>query len=173
MEVLVAMAVLAIGLVGSAQLIGYSIARSVQARKVSAAQHLGNEILERLRTEVRFDGGMAGPVSGLSEGVAVTAANAWAADRLPYRIDEAVNGNGGAIAGCNPAGAVDPGPGTNYGVGPLAFRFEGNVYWVCYRLAAAPAGYPTGSIDALVKVLWQGTSGVQARHVSAVLVGSW
>jgi|GEM_PF-1654421 len=173
-EVLVSMVVLSIGLVGSVAALGQSIRWSSQARKVTAAQLLGNEILERLRLEARFDGenGVPGAEnSGLSKGGALDAANAWASDRLPYLSSDRVEASAGAqMATCNPAGAAD---GNDYGVGPFALRYEGNVYWVCYRIVAPAAGFPASSIGAFVKILWSGETGIAASHVSGLLAGGF
>jgi len=168
------MVVLSIGLVGSVAALGQSIRWNSQARKVTAAQLLGNEILERLRLEARFDGENAtggAANSGLSKGAALDTRNAWASDRLPYLSTDRVDAPPGAsLSTCNPAGAAD---GNDYGVGPFALRYEGNVYWVCYGIVAPAAGFPAGSIGALVKVIWSGDQGTAASHVTGLLVSGF
>lgn len=170
-EVLVAMGILAIGLLGSGALIGLGIARTAHGRKVSVAQHLGYEILERLRLEVRFDGEAAAPAgasnSGYAKGAELTAATAWRSDRLPYLSTDLVPAEAGALLStCQP----QRDDGVAYGVGPLPFRIGTNLYWVCYGLEPTVTDYPDNSVTAVVKVIWPSSEGYAWRHVAGVLV---
>lgn len=170
-EVMISMAVLMIGLLGSLAVINLGIIRTAHARKVTAAQHLGSEILERLRLEVRFDAEGSLPAgasnSGVSNGGAFTAGSAWRGDRLPYLSSDSVPAAAGAVlTTCQPGGS----DGVDYGVGPLPFRVESNLYWACYGLAPGAAGFPVNSVSAVVKVIWPSSDGYRSRHVAGVLV---
>lgn len=166
-EVMIAMAVLATGMIATGPLVHYAISRATEGRKVTAAQLLGTEIIERLRTEVRYD---AEPASGTLGTYAFTLADAWKADRLPYSTQDTVNtGAAGALTTCNPAGASDA---TTYKVGPFRAQYEAQQFYVCYDLVAAPAAVaaPGTSVNATVKVLWPTANGWSARWLTSVLL---
>lgn len=167
-EILVSMAILLVGLLAGAKLMGEGIRQGAVGRKISTAQQLANEIIENLRIEVRFDIEAAAG-SGTAGGAAVTAANAWKAERLPYSSKDSVTPTTGALTTCNPAGAVDD-PVIAYNVGPLPYRFEGSGYWVCYQVEAPnSATCLSDAACVTVKVLWQTELGYQAHRAVAYL----
>lgn len=167
-EVMVAMAVLGIGIGVSVPLVALGIDRAADGRKVTAAEMLGTQVLERLRTEVRYD---AEPTGGsLSGGPGFTLADAWKSDRLPYSSSDSVKtGATGRLATCNPAGLND---GVDYNVGPYRARHEGNEYFVCYDLVRSTrTDVPAESVEATIKVIWVGPSGAYAaRWISGLLL---
>ncbi|AKU90306.1 type IV pilus modification protein PilV [Vulgatibacter incomptus] len=148
-EVLVAMAILAIGMLSTASLITLSIRRAATARKLTAAQQLAQDIVERLRAEVRYDGARKSTED-------LTTLEAWKFDVLPHRIGTT------AGAGCQPEGLDD---GIVYGYGPFSFRREDETFQVCYRLLLinsgdfARANLPDGTTDARVRVIWRRPDG--------------
>lgn len=171
-EVMIALAILAIGLVVTVPLLSYGIQRGASARKLTSAQLLGNQVLERLRTEVRYD---AEP-SVTATGVDATSgtfdlANAWRAERLPYLSSETLNTAeaGVSLTSCNPSGAAD---GATYKVGPWRVRYEGSEFFVCYRIAPSTrTDVPPHSVEATIKVIWHGSNGGwAARWVSGLLL---
>lgn len=159
-EVMVAMAVLGVGLVGVAPLVVYAINRSVQARHVTAAQEIGGEVLEALRTELRYD------AAGKSKGNA-SYHSAWKQNVLPHEV-KAKGSAAAACEGevcCQPAGKND---GVTYHYGPYAFAREGQTYWACYGLQKVDKkdpkgkdrlGVPEESAEAAIRVLWRGADG--------------
>ena len=170
-EVMVAMVILLLGLTGTAGAIAYSQSRGVTARKTTTAQMVANQVIERLRHEVRYDAeptaaGCGGEENHGCVGSAGFAADtAWKAERLPYASADAVAGDGT----CNPAGIED---GETYAVGPFAVRYEHQDYQVCYRLdptATTLPGISPISLDARVKVVWRTGDGFGARWASALL----
>ena len=168
-EVLVSMAVLSIGLLVTLPMVTSALSRAVHGRKMTAAQYLGNSVLERLRFEVRFDpapaeGTGCGGTSGCTNGKPFSLANAWESDRLPHSPEDRLVHQDR----CNPPGV---GNAIEFNVGPFPIRLEDTTYQVCYRLAAseAPTVLP-GSMDATVRVLWGSPIGVGARTVSSVLI---
>ena len=167
-EVMVSMAVLAVGIAVSVPLVAIGFNRGAEGRKVTAAQLLGNQVLERLRTEIRYD---AEPTGGsLAGGPGFTLAEAWKSDRLPYSTADAVNtGATGKLATCNPTGVDDRIP---YKVGPFPMAYEGNQYHVCYHLVpSARADVPAQSVEATIKVIWTApTGGYAARWISGLLL---
>src|SRR5690606_25078920 len=168
-EVLIAMAIVTIGVLGGARLLGLGIVRNTHARKVTAAHHLANQVVERLRLEVRFDIEPAAG-SGTSGGGKVTAAHAREAERPPYSSNDAVGpGAGASLTSCNPPGAEDD-PVTAYNVGPLPFRSEGQNFWVCYRIEAPNAGNCLADAAcATVKVIWAEADAYRAHRTLAYL----
>jgi type IV pilus assembly protein PilV len=170
-EVLVSMAVLAVGLVLTAHVVGYTIRRSNEARRTTVAQLIATEVLERLRFEVRYD---AEPDPSVQTGLVLGAsgfdlASAWRAERLPWRSSDTVApGAGAALASCNPPGAED---GESWDVGPFEVHRDGGRQWVCYSLSPTDAGstYPPLSQVATVKVLWRTAGGWAANRYSTVL----
>lgn len=167
-EVLISMAVVTIGVLGGAKLLALGMVRTAEARKITAAQHLASQVVERLRLEVRFDLEPAAG-SGTVGGEAFTAEDAWKAERLPYSSNDSVEPSGSNLPDCNPAGAVDD-PTIDYNVGPLPFSFEGHSYLVCYRIEAPNAA--TCLADAAcahVKVLWGEEGGYGAHRTMAFL----
>lgn len=145
-EVMVAMVVLTIGLLAMTPLVSMAIGRGAHARKVTAAQHLAQDLLERLRAEIRYDG-------GLISNPALTADDAWKFDVLPHMPD--VNAD---PAGCQ-LGSDDT---VAYDHGPFDFIREDHVFTVCYDLhavtAAVPA-VPAGSMEVRIRVLWRSAAG--------------
>jgi len=167
-EVLIAMVIVTIGVLGGARLLGMGIMRTTQAKKMTAANHLANQIVERLRLEVRYD--IEPPAgSGTVGGAAFTAADAWKAERLPYSSKDLVGpGAGAALTTCNPPGEDDS-PAT-YNVGPLPFSFEGNSFWVCYRIEAPnTANCLADAACATVKVIWSEAGRYRAHRTMAFL----
>jgi prepilin-type N-terminal cleavage/methylation domain-containing protein len=167
-EVMVSMAVLAVGIAVSVPLLAVGLNQGAEGRKVTAAQHLGNQVLERLRTEIRYD---AQPTGGsLTGGPGFSLADAWKSDRLPYSSEDVVNtGATGKLTTCNPAGVDDKIP---YKVGPFAMAFEGNQYHVCYHLVPSTrTDVPAESVEATIKVIWtSATGGYAARWISGLLL---
>jgi len=168
-EVLVSMAVLSIGLLVTLPLVTSALTRSVHGRKMTAAQYVGNSVLERLRFEVRFDPGPpstsgCGGTTGCTRGQEFTLANAWESERLPHSInDDLVDQEA-----CNPPGAGDA---IDFNVGPFPIRLEDNTYQVCYALSASSA--PTvilGTLEATVRVIWPSPIGFGARTMTSVLI---
>ncbi len=165
-EVMVATAVLGIGMVSSAPLVVYAINRSVQARHTTTAQELGTELLETLRTEVRYDAANKSKSNGNAN-----YHSAWKKHVLPHEV----KAKGAAAAECADDGdkeiCCQP-PGKNDGItyhyGPYAFAREGQKYWACYSLQKIDAkdpkgrdriGVPAESAEAVVRVLWRGADG--------------
>lgn len=173
LEVLVALAMLFLGVTGSAALISRTIEKSTSARKITEGSLVALQTLERLRAEVRVDAEPVGgscdgstPHKGCAGGAAFAVDNAWKAERLPYSSDDVARGS----QSCNPPGADD---GVTYDVGPFAVRHEGNRYLVCYRLertSVAALGLPPTSVDARVKVLWPVHGGWGATWLGTVLL---
>lgn len=170
-EVLIAMSVLLVGLTASAALITRTIEKGASARKITEGQLVAQQVLERLRAEVRVDaepsGGscnQADANQGCVAGAKFEPAQAWKAERLPYSTVDVAAGAGS----CNPDGAND---GVTYDVGPLPIDHEGNRFLVCYRLEpSAAAGVPLNSVDARIKVLWRVPGGWGATWLSAILL---
>ncbi|WP_373044946.1 prepilin-type N-terminal cleavage/methylation domain-containing protein [Vulgatibacter sp.] len=154
-EVMVAMAVLAVGVAATLPMLKISIDRGTEARKQTTAQQLATEVLERLRTEIRFDA-MA------ESNPAYVAADAWKFDVLPHEVAPAAPS---ATAACQPATLND---GFTYDYGPFPFQREGQTYLVCYELNVAGIqdargnnriGIPINSAEARIRVLWRGADG--------------
>ncbi len=149
-EVLIAMAILGIGLLATAPLVAQGIQRGAQARKLTTAQLLGQELLERLRAEIRYD-------SDAASSPALAAADAWKFDVLPHAPDLGTDPDG-----CQPAGLDDA---VAYDYGPFPFVREGQRFEVCYRIEEVDptdpeyAALPPGSVRARVRVLWRGADG--------------
>lgn len=149
-EVLVAMAVLLVGLLATAPLVSQAVVRGGQARKLTAAQLLGQEILERLRAEVRYDSNAASSPDLAPE-------DAWRFDVLPHAPDRKAKPEG-----CQPPGLDD---GVPYDYGPFRFLREDERFDVCYRLEEVnPAdpetsALPVGSVRATVRVMWRAPDG--------------
>lgn len=172
-EVMIALAILAIGMVVTVPLLSYGIQRGASARKLTSAQLLGNQVLERLRTEVRYDAEPSVAATGVdATSGAFDLTNAWRAERLPYLSSETVTTAeaGISLTDCNPDGAAD---GATYNVGPYRVRYEGSEFFVCYRLVPHPhtVGIPDNSVETTIKVIWHGsTGGWAARWVSGLLL---
>ena len=160
-EVMIAMGVLLIGILAMAPVLSMSIERGTHARKLSTAQHLAEEILERLRLEIRYDANP--PASTFS------AADAWKYDVLPHATNAAAAG-----ADCQPAGFED---GFTYDYGPYLFSRADQTYRVCYSLTPVDtnqprhANLPPTSAEVRVRVLWRGLSGWSSWSISDLLVG--
>ncbi len=167
-EVMVSMAVLAIGIAVSIPMLAVGLDQGAEGRKVTSAQLLGTQVLERLRTEIRYD---AEPTGGsLAGGPGFTLADAWKSDRLPYSSADVVNtGATGPLTTCNPAGVDDK---IAYKVGPFRTAFEGNQYHLCYQLVPSTrTDVPPRSVEATIKVIWTSPSGgYQARWISGLLL---
>ena len=156
LEVMVAMTVLGIGLIGTAPLLSWAIQRGAVARSQTHAQQLASELLEGLRTELRFDAEGRSPGSaGFGDG--------WRARVLPHEVKEPGAPAAGCVNGicCQLPGKDD---GVRYHYGPLAFTREGWPFYACYALKRAATadprgkgrrGMPDGSAEAHVKVLWR------------------
>jgi prepilin-type N-terminal cleavage/methylation domain-containing protein len=154
-EVMVAMACLAIGLAATIPLLGLAIDRGSHARKLTTAQQLAVEVTERLRTEIRFD-------ATAESSPAFSADTAWKFDTLPHEVAPAAPV---ATAACQPAGLDD---GITYDYGPFPFQREGSTYLVCYELNVAGTmdaqgnhriGIPANSAEVRVRVLWRAAGG--------------
>jgi len=169
LEVLMAMVIVTIGVLGGARLLGLGIVRNTEARKTTAATHLANQIVERLRLEIRYDIEPASG-SGTAGGAPFTADNAWKAERLPYASSDVVGpGASAALATCHPPGAEDNPP-VAYNVGPLPFASEGNSFWVCYRIDAPnTATCLADAACATVKVIWAEAGRYRAHRTLAFL----
>ncbi len=173
-EVLVSMAILTISVVGTLPLISMALQRSIDARRVTTAQHLAASIMDQLRFDVRHDPfaptdkGCGGGNSGCSNGQAFTLANAWRSESLPHSTEDTLVELG--APGCA-AGGND---GVTYRVGPFPVRFGGNQYMVCYRLQpstlVAGGAAPAGSVDARVKVIWSSPGGYGSRALTSTLI---
>lgn len=157
-EVMVAMAVLAIGLLAMTPLVSMAIGKGAQARELTAAQLLAQDLLERLRAEIRYDGGL------VSDPVLV-AADAWKFDVLPHRND--VNAD-------PPECQVAFDDTVAYDHGPFEFVREDHVFRVCYDLHAITAivpAVPVNSMEVRIRVLWHNaTGGWSAWSISDLLV---
>lgn len=172
-EVMVAMAILGIGLLAATALLVQGINRGAAARKLTSAQLLGGQILERLRTEIRYDAHSDAVNTGYSsaDGGGFTLTNAWRAERLPYKVNESGGAPAGSLTDCNPSGTADGGA---YHVGPFALRHEGSEYFVCYRIdpinVAAVPDAPANSRQATIKVLWRAGGEWAARWITGPLL---
>lgn len=159
-EVMVAMAIGTLAILGTMQLIGYAIHRGAEGRQLTAARQLAGELLEILRNEVRYDPSSASAGDADFE-------DAWSADILPHEVKDdaaAAAGTAGGVS-CQPTGMDD---GVTYHYGPYSFAREGNTFYACYALREAAAkdpkdndrvGIPTGSAEAIIRVLWRDTRG--------------
>ncbi len=164
------MALMTIGVLGGAKLLGMGMARTVQARKLTAANHLANQVVERLRLEVRYDL-EADEGTGTAGGDEFSTANAWRAERLPYSSNDAVAAAAG-LTTCNPPGAEDPAA-IDYNVGPLPLSFEATTYWVCYRIEAPnTATCLADAACATVKVIWAAADRYAAHRTVAYLTSA-
>ncbi len=168
-EVLISMVVVTIGVLGGAGLLAMGMARNAEARRITAANHLANQVVERLRLEVRYDLEPPGG-TGTVGGAEFTAEDAWKAERLPYSSQDSIQpSNSSGLPSCNPPGAEDD-PVVNYNVGPLPFVFEGHRYLVCYRIEAPnPATCLADAACAHVKVIWTEAGGYGAHRTMAYL----
>lgn len=168
-EVMIGMAILSIGLLGSARLLGEGIIRTAEAKRVSGALYLGTQIVEKLRLEIRFDiepSALNG--TGKSGAEAFSLENAWKAERLPYASGDEVKGSGSGLGSCQPAGTAD---GIDYTVGPIAMPLDGNRFWACYRIVPPGPNCLPDSSCADVKIIYRTARGYGARHVNGVLAG--
>lgn len=154
-EVMVAMAVAAIGMAATIPLLALAIDRGSHARKLTTAQQLGVEVIERLRAEIRFD-------ATAESSPTFVAADAWKFDALPHAIAPAAPT---ATAECQPAGQDD---GIVYDYGPYPFQREGSTFLVCYELNVAGTtdaqgnnriGIPVNSAEVRIRVLWRRAGG--------------
>jgi prepilin-type N-terminal cleavage/methylation domain-containing protein len=144
-EVMVAMAVLVIGLLAMAPLVAQAIVSGSQARKSTAAQLLAQDILERLRAEIRYDGAL--------QGEPVLSAGEWKFDILPHTPDLNTN-----PAGCHLAGD----DGVEYDHGPFEFVREDQSFSVCYDLHAVTGAVPPvplGTMSVRIRVQWRHAAG--------------
>lgn len=144
-EVMVALAVLAVGLLAMAPLVSQAIVRGSYARKSTAAQLLAQDLLERLRAEIRYDGGL--------QGEPVLPAGEWKFDVLPHTPDLDAN-----HAGCHLAGD----DGVLYDHGPFEFVREDQLFTVCYDLHAvvgAVPPVPLGTMSVRIRVQWRAANG--------------
>lgn len=155
-EVLVAMAILAGGLLGTVGLITKAITRGAHGRQVTVAQQLGMDLLEQLRNEVRFDSGNTSASNPEPDAV-------WKAQVLPHEILP-VGSAGAECADDVCCQLPDQDDGVAYQYGPYPFRREGNLFYACYSLQQVQAndpmgnarvGIPTGSAEAIVRILWR------------------
>lgn len=176
-EVMVSIAVLAIGLTATFPLVSYSVQRAANARRETLAQQIGVEVLEHLRTETRFDtlGASAPDLNGGG-----TVDGFWRREVLPHDNGAALAGsgtlaNGQPIPGCleDNAAATDFGGGAV--VGPFWMTRGGEVFAVCYSVGINgpnPCPSDTCQVRALVKVLWRSAGTVVARRVPGRLTGT-
>jgi len=171
-EVLTSMAVLSIGLLVTLPLVTNALNRTVHGKKTTAAQYIGNTILDRLRFEVRFDPppravqtvACGGVTTGCTNGGPFTLETGWESEHLPHSPSDSLVDQDA----CNPPGA---GANLAFNIGPIPVRLEGNSYTVCYMLtnSAAPGVLPN-SVDATVRVIWPTPVGFGARTTSSVLL---
>ena len=159
-EVMVAMAIGTLAMIGAMQLIGYAIHRGAEGRQLTVARQLAGALLEGLRNELRYD-----PAS--SSAAVADPGDVWKADVLPHEVKDAA-ASAAAPAGdvsCQPAGKDD---GVTYHYGPFSYAREGNTFYACYALRQAAAadpkgndrvGVPTGSAEAIIRVLWRDARG--------------
>lgn len=169
-EVLISMAVLSIGLLVTLPLVTKALTTSVHGRKTTAAQYIGNSVLERLRFEVRFDPpplhslACGGVTTGCTNGGPFSLENAWESEHLPHSPGDSLVDQDA----CNPTGA---GPRHDFNIGPFPVRYEGNTYYVCYGLTnSSTSEAPPNSLDALVRVFWPSPIGIGARTMSSILI---
>lgn len=168
-EVMIGMAILAVGLLGSAKLLGEGIVRAADAKRVTGALYLGTQIIEKLRLEIRFDlepSAVTG--SGRSGSEAFTLQNAWKAERLPYASADEVKGAGGGLSTCQPEGTED---GVDYSVGPIPMPLDGNRFWACYRIIPPGPNCLPDAACADIKIIFGSPRGYRARYVNGVLAG--
>lgn len=160
LEVMVAMAIGTIAMLGTMKLVGYAIHRGAEGRQLTVARQVAAELIESLRNEVRYD-----PASASAGAAAFE--DAWKADVLPHEVKDAAAAAAPSAGGvnCQPAGQDD---GVTYHYGPYPFAREGNTFYACYALRQAAAqdpkgqdrtGIPAGSAEAIVRVLWRNARG--------------
>ncbi len=159
-EVMVAMAVLAIGLIATAPLLSMAIQRGNHARKVTAAQHLAQDLLDRLHAEVRYDGSVT-----TATNPTLAAADAWKFDVLPH-----LPGVDTDHADCQLAGE----DGIAYDYGPFEFVREEHKFSLCYDLESVVGAVPPvpfGTMSVRIRVFWRNaTGGWTAWSLSDLLV---
>lgn len=172
-EVLVAMAILTGGLLGTVALMSRAITTSALGRQVTVAQQLAVDLLEQLRNEVRFDSGNGAGATPDEDAV-------WQAPVLPHEIMPADAAPAECVDGvcCQPPGLDD---GITYHYGPYPFRREGNLYYACYSLQQAAAndprgnprvGIPAASADTMIRILWRTSdSGWRSWAIGDLLMG--
>lgn len=171
-EVMVAMGILTIALLGTLPLVSMGLSQAIHGRKVSVGQYVSTMVMDKLRFEVRANPvppitAGCGGTTGCTNGQEFTLANAWQAEQLPHSPDDLLVDTSGF--GCNPSGTED---GVDYRVGPFPLRYEGNQYYVCYRLEpTGVAGAPLGSLDARVKVIWPTPVGFGSYTLTSTLMG--
>lgn len=178
-EVLVAMGVLAIGMVATFPLMTYATQRSTLARRESNAVSVGQDTLERLRNEIRYDTGSTTAWDPVAVG-APTNGSRWRADSLPHDLVESASDlptMGGSRK--SPPCAAEIGVEKIASVGAdsnaLYVEREGELYTVCYDIQN-PAGTVCPGVgcrlDVNVKVLWFGQNGLaQERRLASTVQG--
>ncbi|HWV39389.1 MAG TPA: prepilin-type N-terminal cleavage/methylation domain-containing protein [Vulgatibacter sp.] len=169
-EVMTSMVILSIGLLVTLPLVSSALAKTIHGRKTTAAQFIGNTVLDRLRFEIRFDPpplptvSCGGGTTGCTNGGPFTLEDAWESEHLAHSPDDVL----GDPAACNPPGAGEV---LAFNIGPFPVRLEGNTYWVCYNLenSISPGVLPN-SVDATVRVFWATPVGYGGRTITSVLL---
>jgi len=171
-EVMVAMGILTVSLLGTLPLVSMGLTKAVHGRKVTVAQYVATTVMDKLRIEVRTDPNApitsgCGSTTGCTNGGEFTLANAWQSEQLPHSPDDILQDKSGE--GCNPPGTDD---GVDYNIGPFPMAFGENTYFVCYHLEdTAVAGSTPGSLDARVKVYWPSPVGYGSHTITGTLLG--
>lgn len=151
LEVMIAGSILGIGLLTSVPLLTFTIERSSHARKVTAGQLVADEVMERLRSEVRFDPkAQANPT--------VDAASLWHADVLPH-----------ASGYDSPTWTVQR-EGNGYRVAYAIDAPAANTDCSGTALAAGSRALPADARCATVTVEWSKPDGSPGRHVATSLL---
>lgn len=171
-EVLVAMGVLAIGMVATFPLMTYATQRSTLARRESNAVSVGQDVLERLRNEIRYDSGGTGSYDLVMAGPTVST-NRWRADSLPHDLVGSAS-DLPTLPGSRRS--PDCGHSTGANANALFMEREGEVYTVCYDFENPTASVCPGTgcrLDVNLKVMWYGQTGtVSERRLSGTLQGN-
>ncbi len=168
-EVLVAVGVLAIGMIATFPLMTYATQRSTQARRESNAVSVGQDVLERLRGELRYNSG------GTATFDMQTAGPSSVDTR--YRSDF-IAGGVGAEHPALPTGRRAPTCTSSTGVdaNTMVLDREGELYTACYEVSN-----PTGStcpgpgcrLEGNIKVMWFSPNGnALERRVTGALQGN-
>lgn len=156
-EVLIAMVVLATGMLAMTPAVSAAIRRGTHARKVTVAQNLAQDLLERLRAEIRYDGGLISDPAAL---------DGWRFNFLPHSPLAA------PVPACSEGELNDD---FSYNHGPLVFVREPWEFTVCYSLARIAATVPVLAIETTeirIRVSWRNASGGWSSwSLSDLLVG--
>jgi len=168
-EVMISTVLLAIGLTATFPLVSYATQRSQVGRRETTALYVGQDMLEKLRSDVRYNIEGGGCTAG---GAPLTQSTMWAADCLDvshFAVNAmaAVEVDGKALPTCGDDGTPFS------GIGPFAVEREGELFTVCYLVDGRESCPGVSCRErGTVKVLWRGGNGrVSSRTISTIMQG--